>query len=311
VPDVLTGFWQGIGGKLADRWMAVGTPALIFWFGGLLAFAYNRHGVSALTDRLARWSAPVQVAILVAALLGVAASGVIVARLTPPCLRILEGYWWPVLDPVRELLARRARRKADDDEAAAQRLAPYVYGERPATATQLLKFARLDHRRRMRPEEADRDRFMPTRIGNILRAAELRPKRKYGLDAIVVWPRLWLILPDSTRQELLAARSALDSAVAAAIWGVLFCAFSAWTLWCIPVGLGVAVAAVVGWVPARSEAFGDMLEAAYDTSRNALYQQLRWPLPKDPYRERSHGERLTRYLLRGPEEHDPTFKPPA
>lgn len=306
---MLTSFWQGIGGKLADRWMAVGTPALIFWLGGLLAFAYNRHGLSALTDRLARWSAPVQVAVLLAALLGVAASGVVVQRLTPPCLRILEGYWWPVLDPVRERLARRRRRKASGDETAAQRLAPYVFGEEPATAAQLLKFARLEHRRRLRPEEADR--FMPTRIGNILRAAELRPTRKYGLDAIVVWPRLWLTLSDSTRQELIAARSGLDGAVAASIWGVLFCAFSAWTLWCIHVGLGVAVAAVVGWIPARAEVFGDILEAAYDMNRNALYQQLRWPLPKDPYSERAHGERLTRYLLRGPDEHDPSFTPPA
>jgi hypothetical protein len=110
-----------------------------------------------------------------------------------------------------------------------------------ATADQLAAFARLDQRRR-RPNVASH--YLPTRIGNILRAAETWPADKYGLDAVVVWPRLWLLLPDISRQELLAARAALDSAVAAVIWGLLFCVFTIWTPFAIPAGLAVAAAAV-------------------------------------------------------------------
>jgi hypothetical protein len=305
---VLASFWEGVGGKLADRWASVATPALIFWLGGLLAYAYHRNGISAITGRLARWTVPAQVAALVVALLVVAASAVVVQRLTLPWLRLLEGYRWGPFQPVRERMADRAWERSVADEAAAQELAPSVYGLNP-TAAQLAQFAQLEDRRHRRPEE--RNRFMPTRVGNIIRAAELRPYRKYGLDSVVVWPRLWMVLPDAARQELLSARAGLDSAVGAAIWGVLFCAFSGLTPWCALVGLAIAGIAIWGWLPARAEVYGDLLEAAYDLYRAALYQQLRWPLPKDPWRERTQGERLTRYLVRGPAEDDPAFTKPA
>ena len=78
---------------------------------------------------------------------------------------------------------------------------------------------------------------MPTRIGNILRAAETRPYDHYGLEAVIVWPRLWLVLPDSARQELSTARASLDSSVAAVIWALGFCAFAPLAWWAAPVGL--------------------------------------------------------------------------
>ena len=123
---------------------------------------------------------------------------------------------------------------------------------------------------------------------------------KYGLDTVALWPRLWPALPETTRADLLAARTGLDNAVTAAIWGVLFCAFTPFTPLAIPVGLAVALIAVVTVIPARAQAFGDLVEAAYDQHRTVLYQQLRWPLPANPQQERACGQRLTSYLLRQP-----------
>ncbi len=39
-------------------------------------------------------------------------------------------------------------------------------------------------------------KILPTRLGNVLRASENYPNRRYGLDGVDMWPRLVAILPD-------------------------------------------------------------------------------------------------------------------
>ncbi|GAA4472685.1 hypothetical protein [Phytohabitans houttuyneae] len=305
---MLTAFWEAAGGKLADRWATVAVPALVFWLGGLLAWAHHRGGLDGLPGEA--WftgqTSPVQVAAILIALLGVAASGALVERTATPVLRLLEGYWPAWSRPLRRRLCDTLARRAAAETDAWQRAHARLHSTDP-TADDFATYARLERRRRRRP--AAPAYFMPTPIGNILRAAERRPADKYGLDTIAVWPHLWLLLPDSTRTELRAARSALDSAVGAATWGVLFCAFAPLAWWAVPVGLVVATVAVTVATPARAQAFGELVEAAYDLHRAALYQQLRWPLPANPEAERGAGAELSTYLWRGSDSTTPTFTP--
>jgi hypothetical protein len=140
--------------------------------------------------------------------------------------------------------------------------------------------------------------------------AESRPVGKYGLDAVVVWPHLWLVLPETTRQELGTARQALDSAARAFLWGLLFLAFTPWTPLAAPVGLAVAAAALYRSVPAAARVFADLVEAAFDLHRTALYQHMRWPLPANPQHERAEGKQLTTYLWRGLDAPSPQFTTP-
>jgi hypothetical protein len=130
------------------------------------------------------------------------------------------------------------------------------------------------------------------------------------LDVVLIWPRLWLVLPDTVRRELASARGSLDASVAAAIWGTAFVAFTPLTWWAL-LGLVVPVTAVLWWVPVRAEVFADLIEAAVELYRVALYRQLRWPLPENPAAERGRGEALTKYLERGSDKPDPDFTPPA
>jgi hypothetical protein len=308
VPDK---FWEGIGGELADRWAEVSIPALIFWLGGLLAWARSRGGLdqlSIVSGWLDRQSTPVELAALLTVFLGIAASGVIVQRFATPVLRLLEGYWPAALEPLQRRLIGRVKQRAADDDAAWQRLAPLLELTAPPTKEQLSELAKLERRRHRLPSHESS--FMPTRVGNTLRAAETRPADKYGLGAVAVWPRLWLVLPDASRHELLTARAQLDGAVGAVVWGLLFCGFAAWTWLAIPVGLVITGMAILLWVPACSEVFGDLLEASYDLHRTVLYQRLRWPLPTNPQQEHSQGERLTAYLWRGSDDSRPKFTPP-
>jgi hypothetical protein len=309
---VLTDFWTSIGSKLADRWAAASAPALVFWLGGLLVWISSRaRGVEELTT-VTNWlngqAAPVQIAAIVTALLALTASAIVIQRLGTPVLRILEGYWPGWLQPLRRRLVARVARRAKHDDAAWQQLIPLVQPPGVPSAEQLSAFAHLDVARRRRPGAANR--LMPTRIGNILRASEALATDKYGLDAVALWPRLWLVLPDSAREQLASARTALDGAVAASLWGLLFCGFAVWNLLAIPVGLAVAAITITFWIPARAKLYGDLVEAAYDLYRGALYEQLRWPVPANPQEERAQGERLTSYLWRGSDAPEPTFTPP-
>jgi hypothetical protein len=307
---VLAAFWEAIGDKLADRWAAVSIPALIFWLGGLAAWIYHRGGLHTLGTQ--KWlegqTTIVQVAVILTALLGVAASGILIERAATPTLRLLEGYWPSWANPLRRWLSNRLAGRAAAEAPAWQQAQARVQAANP-TAEDLAAYARLERRRRRRPATAAY--FMPTPIGNILRAAERRPIDKYGLDTVAVWPHLWLLLPEATRAELRAARAAVDTAVVSAIWGILFCAFTPFTWLAVPIGLAVTTIAVTRVTPARAQIFGELIEAAYDLHRIAIYQQLRWPLPVNPQQEHHSGAQLTTYLRRGSDSTAPVFTTPT
>ena len=76
---MLGGFWTSIGGKLADRWATVSAGALVFWLGAVAAWLIGHGGLRPLEQplgSLAARPAPVQLAVLIAALLAVTGSGV-------------------------------------------------------------------------------------------------------------------------------------------------------------------------------------------------------------------------------------------
>ena len=319
-------FWKSVAGSVADRWAAVGVPALVFWVGVVLACAAG--GQLGVLTSWANWlegqSTVIQVAALLGALLVVAASAVVVNRLTTPTLRRLEGYEWPTwATGRRRKMTAAAQEQYLKDLDEWQPLQDIVDGGGTLTSEQHQDYARLDADLHRLPQA--KGEMMPTRIGNILRAAESRPMYKYGLDGVIVWPRLWLVMPETSRKELGIARGALDSAVAAVVWGVLFAVLVPAVLlasWLTRSGGLAAVAAAVGaaavgalvaraairwWVPARAEVFGDLLDSAFDLHRTILYQQLRWPLPDSPAQEHETGAAMTEYLWRGTDNTEPRF----
>ncbi|GIG56013.1 hypothetical protein Lfu02_03850 [Longispora fulva] len=306
---MITKFWEGVGGTLAERWAAVSLPALVFWLGGLLAWCARRGDLRApraATDWLGGQPALTQAGCVAVALLAVAASGLVVRRGTRTALVLMEGYWPAPFAPLRRRLLARVDRAATADRGRFQELAGPVQSGK-ATPDECEEYAALDGRLRRLPS---RGRYLPTRLGNIIRAAETRPGDKYGLDAVVVWPHLWFLLPEHARAEVAAARRALDSAVGVLVWGSLFTLFTPVSPWAAPVGLGVALLAGLVWAPTHARTYAELVEAAFDLYRGSLYTQLRWPLPGDPGAERAEGELLTRYLLRGSDAAHPRFTGP-
>ena len=290
---MLAAFWEAVGGKLADRWAAVSIPALIFWLGGLAAWTYHRGGLHTLATPtwLKGQTSVVQVAVIVIAAArrrrvrdrrrtgrhaGPAAAGRLLAVLdqsaAPPARPTGSRTGPPPKPPPgsRPTLAYR------------QPLPPPGISP-PITASNAVGAAGL-------PPPATS--CLP-RSGTSCAPPNAARLDKYGLDTITVWPHLWLLLPETTRTELRAARASLDTAVVAATWGILFCAFTPFTWLAIPIGLAVTTIAVTAVIPARAQVFGELIEAAYDLHRTAVYQQLRWPLPANPQQEHPAGAQLT------------------
>ena len=165
------------------------------------------------------------------------------------------------------------------------------------TSKELRTLAFLERRRRYFPAKSHD--VLPTTLGNILRTAETRPKYRYGLDAVLLWPRLWLLLPKDVQEDLSGARQQLDKMIEVWTWGLLFLVWGLFWQWAWLIAL---LWMIIAYTLASQSAtvFSDILEATFDTQRWLLYTSLHWPLPeKSGESEAANGEQLTQFLQRG------------
>ena len=259
-------------------------------------------------------------------------SALIVNRLTLPLLRLLEGYWSRPGWLWKALVERRGNQR----ERWAQRIAPLQIRQRRGdlTAAEYVGLLRLeaatisdperikDLRQRralgltakdtatlarglriLRRTPEPRELQMPTRLGNILRAAERRPIDKYGLDTAVTWTAFWLLLPDQTKSELVQSRAALDNATRVWLWGALFVMWTPWTIWALPIAVFVPTLAYSAGMLGAASLFGDLVVAAYDLYRMSLYDSLHLARPETPIEEREvFGPRVNNALWGGLDE---------
>ncbi len=224
---------------------------------------------------------------------------VVVALIAEPLqvtlVRLLEGYWGQ--SGAGRLLAgpglafHRARRGRLD---RAQRRSP---GD-PVSA-QLA--AREEAARKLRaypPESA----ILPTMLGNVLRSAEGRAGSRYGLDAIVVWPRLYPLLSDKVTAVLDDLRDQLDLAARfcvvfgiATVISVVFLATDGWWLTAAAVTLAGSLLSYRAALAAAA-AYGQALDAAFDLHRFDLMTALHLPLPANLTGEVTANQELSRFL---------------
>jgi hypothetical protein len=107
-----------------------------------------------------------------------------------------------------------------------------------------------------------------------LRAAERRPSDRYCLDAIICWPRLWLLLPEPVKQELQAARAELNNSARLVLWSLLFLVWSIWAWrWVIPLSF-LSALLTYRWSLEAAEIYASLIEATFDLYRALLYQAL-------------------------------------
>lgn len=301
------------------------------------------HELSATAAWLHQLPGLAQGILIVAGLLLVAVSALAAERLTLPLLRLLEGYGWRP-HWLRDRLISYRRWRYHRWDARVERLAtrqrigtlePEEFFELenleakdpPPDATRLreLRQRRADGLDASMMGQLGRGRGMlrgmprqdtlgmPTRLGDILRAAERRPADKYGLDTIACWTALWLLLPAETKTELVQARSALDNAARTWLWGALFAVWTPWTWLALPFAIVVPALAYYVGILAAATLFGDLTVSAFDLYRFRLYDSLHLPRPSSPTLERRQdGPRVTRLLWAGLDEPGLQYvEPPA
>jgi hypothetical protein len=131
--------------------------------------------------------------------------------------------------------------------------------------------------------------LMPTRLGNILKNAELYPRDRYGLDAVLFWPRLYSVFPPDFAKTISELRGGLDTmllvttlAIAFALLsgGYLLIVRASWWLFLLCFGGGV-IAAFTAYRGAMGSVlpYAEQIKAAFDLYRNDLLLKMRLPLP--------------------------------
>jgi len=312
----------------------VGGVALVWWNTHTAEIAADGWVAALAASAAALGALPVLVqgALVVGGLVLVAASAVVAARLTLPVLRVLEGYWTRPVWLHRMLVAyRRWRYRGVRDRIAPLQLRQHRRRRRPPPPAEDEELVLLRKKPKRTRSTAEQDRLqdlerraaltateqtrlgrgvawlqttppedglgMPTRFGDILRSAEHRPGTSYGIDAVVCWNALWLLLPTEARTELTAVRSALDAAVRGWLWGALFLVWTPVTPWAALVGVGVPLLSYRFGILPRAIAFGELIVTSYDLYRMKLYDALHLPRPTSPADERTTtGPRLTAAL---------------
>lgn len=163
------------------------------------------------------------------------------------------------------------------------------------------------------------DLVLPTKFGNILRAAESYPGTRYGIDAVPFWPRLLYVIPDDYKEAINETRNELSFLVNCSLLsGIFFVA-------CLGVILpqvfdsnsvnaliksnrsfiiaGV-IAFALAWFFNRASmisvgAFGDMIRSAYDLFRLDLLEHLQLETPKDSKEEFDTWRNLGKFIVLG------------
>lgn len=305
-------FLGALGQKLAERWLTLLVlPGALFLATATAAHTLGHsHALdySRLTEQIARWTrAPAattvggQVVLLGTILAAAAVVGLVAQSLGTLAQRAVlatDWYAWP--RPLRQwargrVAHRRARwagaahRYRQQRDADAYTLART--GRRADPAARRAAYAAMQ---RIANEEPDR----PTWSGDRVHAAALRLERDHHLDLTVLWPHLWLVLPDTTRTEITTAEQALTRAATLSGWALLYAPLTVWWWPAAPIAVALALTSRYR-VRSATAAYAQLLEAAARLHATDLAAQLgiAHTGPPDP----TLGDALTQQLrLRGP-----------
>jgi len=254
----------------------------------------------------------------------------LLASLLTPLTKLFEGYWddiW-LLRWLGE--NRRNQRRAEFDFLEQERKRLIDRGKSIqqdlGAGSQISTVQHAKLHRELRQVEAERtaayekiyyhfpptsrpEAIIPTRFGNIFKSTELYPDVHYGIDAVLLWPRLYHVLPTNVLESLGDAKSSMD-------FMLVVC-----TLSCVHAIAGGLIALIGGlnalvflavfagsllmcWLAYRGAieaalSYGQIIRTAFDLHRRDLLASLGLDPPLDFMSERRLWSDINMWLFRG------------
>lgn len=162
----------------------------------------------------------------------------------------------------------------------------------------------------------DEDLILPTRLGNAIRSFEHYPQKRYGMDAVALWPRLIAKIDKDYAAGVDGAKTSFDfmlnCSALSLLLGLLLLALGL----LYPGHLNTARGAIV-WVAemaalwglshlfyylsvGRARFWGDMVRGAFDLYRWDLLKQLGYSsAPETPEAERELWQNISKRIIYG------------
>lgn len=265
-------------------------PGMVFW-GAVGLLVVNRVGWSEAHQWWATVDGVSKALLTVGVAVGLLLFTLALGQLLLPLTRLFEGYWR--FGRLGAWLSERGRAaQLGRWEALNDSLDPAAYR---------LRYQRFP---------VDGEQVMPTRLGNVLRAAEsyVSDPRRYGMDAVFFWPRLYPLLSEPLRTELGVARAEVDRLLVTAALSLVLAtgtvvaggaARLSWPVWLGVVlgSLGVSRLAYFGAVWAAVP-YAELIRSSFDVYRRDLLTTMGFPPPATLAEERALWKALGQQLYR-------------
>jgi hypothetical protein len=182
--------------------------------------------------------------------------------------------------------------------------------------------------------------ILPTRFGNILRAAETYPVTRYGIDAVPIWPRLVHVIPDQYFEKVNQSNNQLAFLINCSLLCLIFaflCSLGSLYQYIVfryalaqqdfpiyfiqinfvPVDIyqqrvilylaGCGFALLWSWLFYRAtlpiaSRYGNMIRSSFDLFRFQLLKQLNLSLPVDSHEEYDTWRMISEFITQGDSE---------
>jgi hypothetical protein len=279
-----------------------------YWFPTFLAGVLGlvpRAYVWGLDDTLAWWRGLAsgddtigQLWVTLLMLLTVTLIAYLLQVFTRPILQFFEGYLlWP---------ERTKKHRVAHHHAKLKDLKLTVLSTTEPEVTRAQAMDKLVHNYPPKSEQ-----ILPTRLGNVLKAAEAYGDATYHFDMPFWWPRLWSVLPESEQTLVQDALTSLISLLNLAVL-LVYVSFDdivylllyapgwqkLWAALVVVVAWGLAGLCYEGAV-VQARSYGVRLRTAVDLYRFDLLKTLHQSLPATPKEERQLWPRLKQWLYDG------------